>query len=265
VPTLYDLGLRQGSMIDAPLPLAGLVVDDQGAVVLDSRIHDRWIVATQDCDLVRCDVTLHIDAVELRPILTESPPPTRGIRARKFLLPNSQYLESESRRMMISPAAVRSLIEGEDSIDNTVANDIERRSEYKTWLGYRYDRPAVPDEYIPLARAIVDAIERHQGKRYTGHVRDIMVQFEPGDPPVFELFAVIMDEADAEDIENWLTGAAMGVSVTLGVPGPVRVETADNTPLSLIESSFAADVTQISWTSKGLRGEPGRLTRPMDN
>ncbi len=263
MPTLYDMGLRQGSILNAPLPLVGLVLDEQGQVVAESQLHEQWIIATQDCDLVQANVTSQLDTVEIRPIFIDTPPSTRGIRSRKFLLNETQYIESESRRMMISPAALDSLLEDGSRTNNTVAEDIERRSEYKTWLGYRYDRPAVPEELVELARAIASALERHNSKQYSNKVRDVMVQFEPGDPPVFELFAVIMDDDDVEKVEAWLIGAALGVSVTLGVPGPVHAATADETPLSLIESSFAADLSRITWTSKGMRGEPGRFTRPL--
>lgn len=240
-----------------------MILSDTGTVAPDTRTHDRWIVATQDCDLDLVDAAHPEDVVELRPVFDDDPPATRGIRSGKYLLSAGQYLEAQSRRTMISPAALTALLATGAARDNTLADDAERKIELKTWLGYRYDRPAVPVEYVSLARGIAQAVER-QGKAYTDRVRDILVQFEPGDPPVFYLFAIIMDEQDSEPVRDWLIEASFKVQAEVGVLGDAQVATADHTSLTLIETSFAVDTSRITWSGKGLRGQPGRLSRPVE-
>ena len=262
--SLHEAGWRQGSILTASLPLVGVRVTAIGDVAPDTQTHDRWIVATQDCDLALVDASHADDVVELRPVFSHDPPAARGIRSRKCLLTDGQYVEAQSRRTMISPAALTALLAAGAVRDNSVADDLERKTEFKTWLGYRYDRPAVPPDFVPLADAIAKAVER-QGKRYSDKVRDILVQFEPGNPPVFYLFAVIMDEHDSEEVQEWLTAALLNVPDNLGVLGDVQVATADHVPLALIETSFAASTTQITWSGKGLRGQPGRLSRPVQS
>lgn len=260
--TLYETGWRQGSLLlNVPLPLVGVRLTDTGDVAPETGSRDRWIVATQDCDLDLVGADHPDDTIELRPVLDEEPPLTRGIRSRKFLLSDGQYLEAQSRRTMISPAALTVLLATSAVRDNSLADDAERKTELKTWLGLRYDRPAVPPEFVPLASKIAEEVRR-KGKAYSGMVRDILVQFEQGDPQVYYLFAVITDEDDIQTVTEWLTDASFNVPVEMGVLGGIQAATADHTPLTLIETSFAADTSQITWSGKGLRGQPGRLSYP---
>ncbi len=262
--SLYDVGWRQGSILSASLPLVGVVVGDEGVPIKDEREHDEWVVATQNCDLDQVDAEAGDDTVELRPVLRERPPTDRGIRSRRYLLDAARYVEAQSRRIMISPAALEALLQSSATRDNSVADDVGRVTGFKTWLGYRYDRPAVPNEYIPLAKRIAEEVSSQRGKEHSGTVRDVLVQFEAGTPPRYALFAVILSDTGTEAAIDWLTAVSLNVPADLGVASAIEAGTADDTPLSLIESSFAADVTQLTWGGKTLRGEPGRLSHPHD-
>jgi hypothetical protein len=163
---------------------------------------------------------------------------------------------------MISPAALTMLLRsGVAQRDERVSSNVDRKITLKTWLGYRYDRPAVPKEYVQLAQRIGTEVEK-RGKTFTAKVRDVLVQIQPGDPPIFHLFAVILNEEDTEEIFNWLAEAGLKVPTTLGVADAPEVATADNTPPSVIETSFAVDLTQITFGGEPLRGAPGRLSQP---
>ena len=261
--SLHDVGWRQGSIIVADLPLVGVRLSQEGAVVPDTREHGIWIVATQDCDLVQFDVSHPDDVVELRPIFEHAPPATRGIRSQKCLLIGNRYVEARSRRTMVSPQALTSLLaSGVARRDDSVANNVEGKTAFKTWLGLRYDRPAVPPEFVRLATRIAQEVDR-QAKTYSTKVRDVLVQFEPGDPLVYLLYAVVLDIADSNEIVEWLTGATLRVPPELGILGGAQAGTDEQASLRLIETSFAVDLTQITWGGKTLRGEVGRLSRPV--
>jgi hypothetical protein len=124
----------------------------------------------------------------------------------------------------------------------------------KTWLGKRYDRPAVPDEWLPLAKRIALEVKKKKYRETTTHVRDVLMQFEEGDPARYSLIAVVTREADSADVRRWLADVAAGVPNTLGVADDIRVGTADQVALSVIETSYAADVTQVTWQGDSPEG-----------
>jgi len=198
-----------------------------------------------------------VDLVELRPVFQDDPPPQWGIRSRKLRLIESEYLEAQSRRVMISPAALQRLL---PSRDNLLLDKADRVIALKTWLGYRYDRPAVPNEYLPLLRFIAETVSR-RAKEYSDKVRDILVQFEENEPPRYRLFAVVVDEGDTNAIVRWLAEATRSVPTELGIGDDFKVATAEGTSLAVIESSYAVDLTHITY-GESLRGAPGRFSRP---
>ncbi len=256
--SLHDKGWRQGTLVTATLPLVGVQLSDHGDVTTDIRTHHIWIVATQDCDLAGLDLFQTEDVVELRPVFDHEPPATWGIRSQKCLLIDNQYVEAQSRRTMISPGVLTSLLAaGVARYDNEVADDGSRKTAFKTWLGLRYDRPAVPSDYVALARHIAREVER-QGKTYTTRVRDVLVQFQDGTPPIFSLYAIIIDAKDDLEITEWLTGTALRVPSELGVLGGITTGTDEYASLRLIETSFALDLSQITWRGTSLRREAGR-------
>ena len=51
MPSLYEAGWRQGSIVAATLPFDAVVVDHAGQVIRQQGQHERWVVATQECDL----------------------------------------------------------------------------------------------------------------------------------------------------------------------------------------------------------------------
>ncbi|MGH8827624.1 MAG: hypothetical protein ACRDVZ_08530, partial [Jiangellaceae bacterium] len=63
---------------------------------------------------------------------------------------------------------------------------------FKTWLGLRYDRPAVPDHLVDLGREIAKRCETKGSRETAKKVHDVLMQFnDTQTPPHVALFAVI--------------------------------------------------------------------------
>jgi hypothetical protein len=103
---------------------------------------------------------------------------------------------------------------------------------FKTWLGLRYDRPAVPPELVDVAKKIAADVRRNKRRPMGDLVRDVLMQFnEASTPPRFL--------------------ALRNHRAHLGVAHIIEVATADRVSLTLIETSYAADVTQLTWGRGG--------------
>lgn len=278
--SLYESGWRQGSLFHARLPLDTVVrntavvprptplapllwlVLEHLAHVLHATIsrptsapairrcgeHDYWIVVTQDCDLVSILADDSEPVIELRPVFRENPPNELGIRSRKLrLLPEvPYYLESESPRTTISAAAL-TIVAPTSAIENML--DEDQQVKLKTWLGKRYDRPAVPPECLSLTGAILKEIDRKSRRPLARDVRDVLAQFDRNDPKRCGLFAIIEDSANRQEIRVWLAEIAQSVPKDKGVVDQVEVLTSSETSLRLIETSYAIGASDVTWST----------------
>lgn len=246
--TLYDAGWRQGTVtavgLDAVLLLrAGPTFDSVG----------KWIVATQNCDLTGA----HVDddgprfAVELRPIRTTDPPRDLGIRSRLFLLERGQpdHLRAEDPRLHLSPCRL-----AECPISRMLPT--ERIVALRTWLGLRYDRPAVPPERVELMNAVARLIQARRGGGE--HVHDVLVQAAVGERSSVHLIAVVEEGPHAAawtaEARRWLGNVAAALDPELGAVDRIEAGTKAEISLALVESSWSADVTQITWGKGSPRG-----------
>jgi hypothetical protein len=250
VPSLYSTGWRQGSMFDYTLALNSVVLEAEHGIVDHPAVHDSWVVASQDCTLDQNDIAVSEPILELRPIWTNNPPTDWGIRARKFLLSRSQYVDDYSPRTSIAPAALH-YIKAQGIPATPLAPD--RALAFKTWLGYRYDRPAVPPDRLELAQEIAGQI-RVLRQPAVPVVRDVLMQFSLGDPPEYGLVAVVLDPADKPLVRKWLADVALQVPSHLGTASRLEAVTTREASLDLLENSYAADVTQITWRRTGPQG-----------
>jgi hypothetical protein len=251
LPKLYDRGWRQGTLLRAELEAHGWVVGDGDQPRVDPLQHGLWIVVTQDCDLNSLDEADDVTSVELRPVFEENPPQTLGIRSRMLkLMPGMPYyLQAQSRREMISPAGLVKLTKDREKLLDDV-----RLTALKTWLGKRYDRPAVPDGFVPLAKAIATAMKGHRHDRILDGVRDVLVQFADGDTIRVSMFAVVTDEANKDEVERLLAEIAQDIPAELGIVDDIAVGTSAEVSLKVIEDSFAVDATDITWRGEAPRG-----------
>lgn len=243
--SLYELGWRQGTVIGTPLPSFSIAADSEGNAETRKDVHDTWLVATQDCNLARAKERTNSATIELRQVLDESPPDTWGIRARKFLLDEERghYLLDDKPTTYVSPRYLARL----DSGTLVYRLPETRVPALKTWLGNRYDRPAVPEDLIPLAKEIAQAI--HDGDRLLARsVRDVYMNFDTSGPEtIYSLYAITTDDADSTAVREWLADATTRIDSTLGVPLELMAGNASEVSFDLVESSYCADLSQITW------------------
>lgn len=241
--SLYQRGWRQGSIFEGVLLLHATVVNANGAPEGISVEHNLWVVATQDCDLDFADARANDPVIELRAVYTDDPPDNWGIRSHFLKLDAARYVLANKPRCHVSPA-ILSLFE---SARNASIGDVRTRA-FKTWLGLRYDRPAIPDPLLALGKRISDEVERKRRRPMGERVRDVLIQFDEGvSPPHYSLYAVIDDEGDEEEVRAWLADIALSVPQELGIGDEFEAPTADRTSLTLIETSYPANVSQLTW------------------
>lgn len=182
--SLHEGGWRQGSLLSAPLQVVSYHTNSE----LPSRPlprefrHDVWCVVTQNCDLDALEEAIDEAAVELRPVFESNEGIVSGIRSRKVRLRNGsqQYLDAQSNRVMISPALPTTLHIANPDVPSNPLTDHELLR-LQTWLGRRYDRPAVPPQFGTLAKHIAAAVKMHKKDPVVRHTRDVLCQFEAGD------------------------------------------------------------------------------------
>lgn len=217
--------------------------------------HDEWVLVAQDCDLAWNSVAGSDSLVELRPVYREDPPEDWGIRGSKFRVDHGgAYLVDSGPAVRVEPDVVL-------AAKHACPKDPEPPQRLKTWLGLRYNRPAVPQEYVPLAQDIGRRLKKKSHKQAEERVRDILATFgTAADGTVeFTLTAVVPHDRAAEDRElvertrDWLAAVALAVPAELGLGTDIVAVTDEGVSLAFLETSYSLDVTSVSWPNK----EPG--------
>jgi hypothetical protein len=245
-PSLYELGWSQGTVFNAELPLDAVVLDiSAGQPIRSQGQHGRWEVVTQDCDLDLSRSDQHDPAIEIRPVCNDNPPSDWGIRSARLLLTEEDHIHSASPRTLVSPSVLATLEKRGTRLQPLP--EVRRRA-LRTWLGLRYDRPAVPPELLPLARRIADTVSARRNRPIGTRVRDVLFQCDEKTSPVrFSLFAALDDPADEDAVRDWLAEIAACVPSDLGVADQIEAAPATSISLHLIETSYAADVSRLTW------------------
>jgi hypothetical protein len=241
---LFDDGWRQGSLIREHL-IARTYDLVEGSVAASDTTNDVWFLATQDCDLAQTKVTNATRTFELRPLYQAAADDrVDGIRARTVRVTDDLVLRSDSPRLTITARALDRL---RDRRENPLSD--ERRRELKTWLGLRYDRPAVPRpfEHLPavlqpeLMEAVPDALK--------GRVRDILVYYRS--PTEIDLFCILRDANDRDAALDWIDSVAYKLADENHIVVTDRqAEDAGRTPLSVIETYYGLDSTELSLSAE---------------
>ncbi|HEX4102930.1 MAG TPA: hypothetical protein VHY21_20705 [Pseudonocardiaceae bacterium] len=73
---------------------------------------------------------------------------------------------------------------------------------------------------------------------------------EDSDPPQVALYAVVTDEADLDSVERWLADVASRIDTKLGVVAHIEVQTRTQTSLQLVETSYSADLSELTWRNE---------------
>ncbi len=223
--------------------MPGLVLDDHGHVGPREGAHHTWVVASQDCDLNEWETTRTEPLVELRARITADTVDTEwGIRSRIVRLTDTEGVHSDRAPVRVSPSALVAVA----SPVNVIAPD--RAVAFKMWLGRRYDRPAVPDDQVALAKDIAARARRASRRGFAVEFHDVLIQFDDRTtPPTFLLVAVVLDGTDKDAARHWLTEVGMAVPDRLGVLGGVDAGYRSETSLELIENAYSADLSGLSW------------------
>jgi hypothetical protein len=251
--SLHSAGWRQGSFLRHKLPADSIVAGEDGKPTRLTVEHNLWVVVSHDCDLAWADKKAETPLIELRPIYTANPPKPLGLRSKQLRLEKAAdwYLEAQSPRGMVTPAALTAMAgAGAGVLENVLSPGALIR--LKSWLGRRYDRPAVPDDLVDLGRAICTAVKAHESDPLLTRIREIFWQFERGEPVRFSLYALIEHEDDTEKAEEFLAAVALDVPVHLGVSDEQVARTASKFTLELLETSLTADLSDLTWS----QGEP---------
>ena len=239
---LHTEGWRQGSLVSFELTTTHLTAAE-GLIRAVPQSFDRWVVCTQDCDLQSARTDSHQPMIELRPVLDKDPPADWGIRSRRFLLAVGAYVDADAPRCVVTPRLLHAMDSGREAL-----LDDARSRAFKTWLGRRYDRPAVPEHLVDLARDVAKRCAGGRGRAISEQVHDVLMQFNDDAQPVrVALFGVIADDAEEDAVRDWLADVATRVNADLGVVVGIQVGTRAQTPLELVETSYAADVSQLTW------------------
>jgi len=245
--SLYAEGWRQGSMFTCELPLDSVVLDIGGAPGRHQTEHSRWIVATQDCDLDGTDRDDGEPTIELRPVFRHDPPPDWGIRSIRYRLTDTEHVHGLSPRTFVSAALLSAVNDGLHG-GRDADLDPARQRGLKTWLGLRYDRPAVPNDLTALARRIASEVNQKRHRLMGRRLRDVLMQFDSTVEPVrFSLFAILERPEDREPAREWLAEIATAIPDSLGIADQLDARAADGISLQLIETSYSADVAQLTW------------------
>jgi hypothetical protein len=234
--------------ITLPLSYVRLV---GGVTVREETQHYLWLLADQDCDLAWRALTGVSDPflVELRPVYTEDPPDDWGIRSQLLRLDETgSYLRANSPNVRVSPEVVA-------SSEHVGCLDADSQLRLKTWFGMRYDRPAIPQRYTLLARAIAGQIGKKKNRVQGGRVRDVLAQFSetPEGLTEYSLVAVLPDEAYRTDdrigmgIRTWLSEIVLDVPRELGTAVLLEAYSDHEVSLAYVEGSFSLDLSKLSW------------------
>ena len=248
--SLRSKGWLQGCVLRLPLPLRHAAVVD-GVVEEVVRTHDLWVIAEQDCDLAWRAV-LREDAeeflVELRPVFSDDPPADWGIRNQRFLL------NADGRHLLANAPIIRVTPDVIAASEHVECLEDDHQLRLKTWMGLRYDRPAVPQRYMTLARALADALSVKKNRKRAEPYRDILAQYWDEDGVTkYTLLAVLPGgpyAATSDEVieaRTWLADAVRDVPADLGVAVSLDAYGDDAISLQYLEGSYSVDVSKLSW------------------
>lgn len=237
-------------MLRTSLPISHFELIGEAAAQKEEQ-HHLWLLADQDCDLAwRALVGLAEPfLVELRPVYSTDPPDDWGIRSQRLLLNDTgRYLRAGSPSVHVTPEVVA-------ASEHIECLDADSQLRLKTWFGMRYNRPAIPQRYIALARAIAAQISKKKNRVQGGRVRDVLAQFNrtPDGLTEYSLVAVLPDEAYriddriGEGVRLWLAEVALEVPAALGTAVLLEAYSDHEVSLAFVEGSFSLDLSKLSW------------------
>jgi hypothetical protein len=225
------------------------VVDGRAAEV--GNAHGLWLIADPDCDLAWRAIAGNETGpflVELRPVFIDDPPDDWGVRSQTFLIyENGQHLRATGPSVRVTPEVVA-------TAEHAGCLDPGHQRRLKTWLGMRYDRPAVPQKYVTLSRALATKLSVRKDRPVSARYRDVLAQFwDDGGTTKYSLVAVIpggMFDDTSDEVtaaRRWLADAARAVPAELGVAASLESYGDGDVTLEYLEGSYSIDLSRLSW------------------
>jgi hypothetical protein len=160
------------------------------------------VLATQDCDLVKPSVKIpFVEALVCQEMGEKDVQEILPNDARFFVLDRADRLVADRNHVVLFRKKALLALGGTPSPPCGGADD--RRRRFSRWLGARYDRPALPDEFGPhLINPLSDAYKKlaSAGKRYgwlANDLREIRV-LQHGDGPPFSVSLIFLLRKDAD-------------------------------------------------------------------
>lgn len=252
--TVYAAGWRQGSVLEASIDVVSTIRNPaSGEMSHLEQSHSLWALVAQDCSLFRMRANSNTPVVELRQVHDSDPPTHEGIHARKFLLDSSlgHYLVDDKPSAFVSPRFLCDTV----LVTRNYQLGESRVLALKTWLGNRYDRPAVPDELVPLAKAIASSVKSSSRAELGQNVRDVYMKFEgSADDVRFYLYAVLVEDKNRIEIREWLAECVLDISSDLGLLSGVEALPASEISLETVETLYCADLSQLTWMGEEQMG-----------
>jgi hypothetical protein len=209
-------------------------------------VHGRWLVAEQDCDLANRALVGSSYKLELRGVWHDNAPRDWGIRNARFLLDASgAYLNAEAPVVRVTPNVL-------NLAEHLTCPHPDSARRLKTWLGLRYDRPAIPEAYIELSNKLAERLRRKSRREMGEHLRDVLATFRTVDGESEYTLIAVLPHATAtpkllDGVRQWLADVALEVPETLGRPVDIEARTDRQVSLAFIEESYGLAVSTLSW------------------
>lgn len=238
-------GWLQGCQLALQLPLEYVAVHRNRPRAI-REVHGQWLVADQDCDLAYKALQGSDYTIELRAVWRDDPPQDWGIRSSRFLLDaGGAHLNADTPVVRVTP----DVLQLAEHIACPLPTAVRR---LKTWLGLRYDRPAIPEAHVILAKEIAERLKK-KGRRDVGEqLRDVLATFRTVENEIEYTLVGVLPHATAsprllEEIRLWLAEIALEVPETLGRPVDIEARTDRQVSLAFLEESYGLAVSTLSW------------------
>ena len=200
---LLALGWHQGTVFAAPTLAVAYheAGTEDGRPILTSRSpknRERFVVISQDCD-IKSDQEPYIEAL-LCTVANEA-----FIRRLLDAKSARYFAVDEARRLMAQAKYRVSLQKGLllSLEPEPWPSSAERRARFITWLGRRYDRPALPDDIVenlqqPLERVLVRLKDEQPETLmlFSGAVHEVRISPPWTAEPPYHMQLVIMIRSD---------------------------------------------------------------------